>query len=93
MDISKKQLKESILIVSTHIREDKSYKELLEISTLPEICKDISCDLFIENITEANVMKHPEVFKSIVMIRKYLQTLKRDGSFDFKSDISGNAGL
>jgi hypothetical protein len=38
-------------------------------------------------------MKHPEVFKSIVMIRKYLQALKRDGSFDFKSDISGNAGL
>jgi hypothetical protein len=93
MYISKKQLKESILMVSIHIRKDKSYKELLEISTLPEICKDISCDLFIENITEANVMKHPEVFKSIVMIRKYLHALKRDGSFDFKSDISGNAGL
>lgn len=93
MDISQKELKDSIIIVANYIREGKSYEELLKISTLPEICKRIAYDLFIRNISESNVLKSPEVFTSIVMIRKYGQALQRDGFFEFKADNPGNAGL
>jgi predicted transcriptional regulator len=93
MDISKKQLEESIIKVSVYIREDRSYEELLKITTLPEICKKIAYDLFIRNVTESNAMNDTDVFTSIIMIRKYCQALARDGFFDFKSDIPGHGGL
>ena len=93
MIISQKQLQEAIMKVAVYIREDRSYEELLKISTLPEICKKIAYDLFIRNVTESNAMNDTDVFTSIVMIRKYCQGLARVGFFDFKSDISGHAGL
>jgi predicted transcriptional regulator len=93
MDISQKQLKEAITKVSVYISEHKAYEELLKMESFPEICKKMAYDLFVKGVTEANAMNDTEVFTSIVMIRKYCQALKRDGFFDFKSDISGHAGL
>jgi hypothetical protein len=93
MDISQKQLKEAITKVSVYIREDKAYEELLKVESFPEICKKMAYDLFIRNVTAVNTLHDTDVSASIVMIRKYCQALKRDGFFDFKSDISGHAGL
>jgi hypothetical protein len=93
MDISKKQLEESIIKVAVYIREDRSYDELMKMKSLPEICKYLAYDLFVRGVTEANAMNDTEVFTSIVMIRKYCQALHRDGSFDFKSDSPGHGGL
>jgi hypothetical protein len=93
MDITQNQLKESIIKVAVYIKEDRSYVELMKIKSLPEICKYLAYDLFVRDVTEANAMNDPEVFTSIVMIRKYCQALNRNGSFDFKSDITVNAGL
>ena len=93
MDISQKQLKEAIAKVSVYIREDRAYDELLKIESIPEICKKMAYDLFVAGVTESNAMNDIEVFTSIVMIRKYCQSLKKDGFFEFKSDISGHAGL
>jgi hypothetical protein len=93
MDITQNQLKESIIKVSVYISEDRSYEELMKMKSLPEICKYLAYDLFVRGVTEANSMHDTEVFTSIVMIRKYCRELHRDGFFDFKSDITVNAGL
>jgi len=93
MDITQNQLKESIIKVSVYISEDRSYEELMKMKSLPEICKYLAYDLFVRGVTESNAMNDNEVFSSIVMIRKYCQALARDGFFEFKSDISGHAGL
>jgi predicted transcriptional regulator len=93
MDISQKQLKEAITKVSVYIREDRAYEELLKIESFPEVCKKMAYDLFVRGVNESNSTNDPEVFTSILMIRKYCQALKKDGSFDFKSDIPGHAGL
>ena len=93
MDISKKQLEESIIKVAVYIREDRSYEELMKVKSLPEICKYLAYDLFVRGVTESNAMNDTDVFTSIVMVRKYCQGLHRDGSFDFKSDIPGHGGL
>jgi hypothetical protein len=93
MEISQKQLKEAITKVSVYIREDRAYEELLKIESFPEICKKMAYDLFVRGVTESNAMNDTDVFTSIVMIRKYCQALARDGFFEFKSDISGHAGL
>jgi predicted transcriptional regulator len=93
MDITQNQLKESIIKVSVYISEDRSYEELMKMKSLPEICKYLAYDLFVRGVTESNATNDTEVFTSIVMIRKYCQALHRDGFFEFKSDISGHAGL
>jgi len=93
MDITQNQLKESIIKVAVYIREDRSYEELMKMKSLPEICKYLAYDLFVRGVNESNAMNDNEVFTSIVMIRKYCQALGRDGFFEFKSDISGHAGL
>ena len=93
MVISQKQLKEAITKVSVYIREDRAYEEILKAESFPGICKKIAYDLFIRNVTAINTLHDSDVSSSIVMIRKYCQTLKKDGSFDFKSDIPGHAGL
>ena len=65
----------------------------MKAKSLPEICKYLAYDLFVRGVKEGNAMNDTEVFTSILMIRKYCQTLSRDGSFDFKSDIPGHVGL
>lgn len=65
----------------------------MKVKSLPEICKYLAYDLCVRGINEVNAMNVTDVFISIVMIRKYFQALHRDGSFDFKSDISGHGGI